>query len=293
MTRGETSGRRLVARRYRYRDLVVRGRPFVWGQRTYLMAIINVTPDSFSGDGLGTDVDAALALAQRFEAEGADILDIGGESTRPGALPLDPEAELARVLPALVAIRSATLLPISIDSTHGTVVEAALAAGADMVNDVRGLRGDSGVGVAVARHGVPLVAMHNQRGAKFHDVVRDVRAGFFETLRLAHDAGISGANIILDPGFGFGWTPEQNLELVRRLPELQDFELPMLLGVSRKSTIGLVLDAPAGERLEGTAAAVALSIAGGADIVRVHDLAPVRKVVRVADAIVRGNWRPE
>lgn len=293
MTRSETSGRHLVARRYRYRDLVVRGRPFVWGQRTYLMAIINVTPDSFSGDGLGTDVDAALALAQRFEAEGADILDIGGESTRPGALPLDPEAELARVLPALVAIRSATLLPISIDSTHGTVVEAALAAGADMVNDVRGLRGDSGVGVAVARHGVPLVAMHNQRGAKFHDVVRDVRAGFFETLRLAHDAGISGANIILDPGFGFGWTPEQNLELVRRLPELQDFELPMLLGVSRKSTIGLVLDAPAGERLEGTAAAVALSIAGGADIVRVHDLAPVRKVVRVADAIVRGNWRPE
>ena len=135
--------------------------------------------------------------------------------------------------------------------------------------------------------------MHNQRGAKFHDVVRDVRAGFFETLRLAHEAGIPGANIVLDPGFGFGWTPEQNLELIRRLPELQEFELPLLLGVSRKSTIGLVLDAPANERLEGTAAAVALSIAGGADIVRVHDLAQMRKVVRVTDAIVRGNWQAE
>lgn len=293
MTASGGGGRHLVSRRYRYRELPVRGRSFVWGQRTYLMAIINVTPDSFSGDGLGTDVGAALALAQRFEAEGADILDIGGESTRPGALPLQPEAELARVLPALAAIRNATSLPISIDSTHASVVEAALAAGADMVNDVRGLRGDPELAAAVARHGVPLVAMHNQRGAEFHDVVRDVRAGFFETLRLAHEAGIPGGNVILDPGFGFGWTPEQNLELIRRLPELKEFELPMLLGVSRKSTIGLVLDAPAGERLEGTAAAVALSIAGGADIVRVHDLAAVRKVVRVADAIVRGNWHQE
>lgn len=293
MTASDASGRNVGARRYRYREMVVRGRAMEWGQRTYLMAIINVTPDSFSGDGLGTDVEAAQALARRFEAEGADILDIGGESTRPGALPLEPEAELARVLPALIAIRESTSLPISIDSTHGAVVEAALAAGADMVNDVRGLRGDPGVALAAARHGVPIVAMHNQRGAKFHDVIRDTRAGFFESLRLAHEAGISGSNIVLDPGFGFGWTPEQNLELIRRLPELQEFDLPMLLGVSRKSTIGLVLDAPAAERLEGTGAAVALSIAGGADIVRVHDLAPIRKAVRVADAIVRGNWHPE
>lgn len=293
MTDDESSRKGLVSRRYRYRDMVVRGRSFVWGQRTYLMAIINVTPDSFSGDGLGTDTAAALAVARRFEDEGADILDIGGESTRPGALPLDPDAELARVLPALTAIRAATSLPISIDSTHPAVIEAALAAGADMVNDVHGLRGDPGVAVAVARHRVPLVAMHNQRGAKYHDVVRDVRAGFFETLRLAHEASISAANIVLDPGFGFGWTPEQNLELLRRLPEFLEFELPLLLGVSRKSTIGLVLDAPAAERIEGTAAAVALSIAGGADIVRVHDLAQIRKVVRVADAIVRGNWHPE
>ncbi len=293
MTIGRRSNGRAIPRRYRYRDLVIRGRQFVWGERTYLMAIINTTPDSFSGDGLGTDVAAAVALARRFEAEGADILDIGGESTRPNAPALDADTEMSRVLPALVAIREATSLPISIDSTHAAVVEAALAAGADMVNDIHGLRGDPGVADVVARHGVPLVAMHNQRGAKFHDVVRDIRAGFFETLRLAHDAGISASGIILDPGFGFGWTPEQNLEMIRRLPELEEFELPLLLGVSRKSTIGLVLDAPAGERLEGTAAAVALSIAGGADIVRVHDLAQVRKVVRVADAIVRGNWRPE
>jgi dihydropteroate synthase len=279
-----------LARRYRYHHLVIRDRAFVWGERTYLMAVINVTPDSFSGDGLGGDVAAAVALARRFEADGADIIDIGGESTRPGAEPLAPEAEIARVIPAVTAIRAVTSLPISIDTTHAAVVEAALAAGADIVNDITGLRGDPAVATVAARHGAPVVAMHNQRGLKYHNVVRDIEAGFHETLRLAHEAGIPGSHIILDPGFGFGWTPEQNLEMLRRLPELWDLELPLLVGVSRKSTLGFVLDTPVEDRLEGTAAAVSLCVAGGADIVRVHDVREMRRVVRVADAIARANW---
>ena len=267
------------------------GREFAWGARTYLMGIINVTPDSFSGDGTGGDVGAAVALAKRFEAEGADVLDIGGESTRPGAAPLSPAEELARVVPAVESIRAATALPLSIDTRHAEVARAALAAGATMVNDVTGLRGDPGMAATVAEAGVPLVAMHNQRGRAFHDVAGDIRAGFEATLAAAGGAGIDRARIILDPGFGFGWTPEQNLEMVRRLPELWDFGLPLLIGPSRKSTIGLVLNAEVDQRLAGTAAAVALSIAAGADIVRVHDLAEMSRVARVADAIARANWR--
>lgn len=255
------------------------------------MAIINVTPDSFSGDGTGGDVEAAVALAKRFEAEGADILDIGGESTRPGAAPLSPADEEARVIPAIEAVRAATALPLSIDTRHAEVACAALAAGAAMVNDVTGLRGDPAMAEVVAGAAVPLVAMHNQRGRPFNDVAGDIRAGFEATLALADAAGIDRGKIILDPGFGFGWTPEQNLEMVRRLPELWDFGLPLLLGPSRKSTIGLILKAEVDQRLEGTAAAVALSIAAGADIVRVHDVAEMARVARVADAIARGNWR--
>ncbi|MCE7928813.1 MAG: dihydropteroate synthase [Chloroflexi bacterium CFX7] len=256
------------------------------------MGIVNVTPDSFSGDGTGADPAAAAALAARFEAEGADILDVGGESTRPGASPLDPEVELARVVPAIRAVRARTSLPVSVDTCHPAVAAAAIAAGADVVNDIWGLRSDAAMAETVARAGVPLVAMHNQRGRAPGDVIQGLRAGFTETLRLAAEAGIPSERVILDPGFGFGWEPAQNLEMVRRLPELWDFAMPLLVGPSRKSTIGLVLEAPVGERLEGTGAAVALAIAGGADIVRVHDVRQVARVARVADAIVRDNWRP-
>lgn len=256
------------------------------------MGIMNVTPDSFSGDGLAGNLDAVVSLAREFEAAGADVIDVGGESTRPGAAPIDVEEETRRVLPAIRAVREATSLPVSIDTCHAAVAEAALCAGADIVNDITGLRGDPEMAAVVARHAAPLVAMHNQRGREFHDVACDIAAGFEASLAIAAAAGIDRARVILDPGFGFGWAPEHNLEMIRRLPELWRFELPLLVGPSRKSTIGLVLDLPVEQRLEGTAATVALAIAGGADIVRVHDVREMVRVCRMADAIARDHWRP-
>lgn len=270
---------------------MVRGRELRWGARTYLMAIINVTPDSFSGDGVAGDIPAAVSLARTFEAVGADILDVGGESTRPDATPLTAEEEIRRVIPATRAIRAATDLPISIDTTHAAVAEAALDAGADMLNDVSGLRSDPPIARVAAGRNVPVVAMHNQRGRQFHGVVADVRAGLEASLAIAHRAGIPEAHLILDPGFGFGWEPEHNLEMIRRLPELWDMGYPLLVGTSRKSTLGFVTGRPVEERLAATAASVALSIAGGADIVRVHDVQAMTDVTRVADAILRENWR--
>ncbi len=280
-----------LTRTYAAPALRIRDRDFRWGERTWIMGIINVTPDSFSGDGLGGDPAAAAALARRFEAEGADILDIGAESSRPGAQELESDEELRRLLPCLEAVRAATSLPISVDTYHAAVAEAAIAAGADAVNDIWGLRRDPAMATVVARAGVPLIAMHNQRGRPFHDVAGDIAGGFEATLAIAAQAGIPPAHIILDPGFGFGWTPEQNLEMLRRLPELWRFELPLLVGTSRKSTIGLVLDLPVDQRLEGTAATVALAIAAGADLVRVHDVAAMARVARMSDAIVRANLR--
>ena len=271
--------------------LRLRGREFVWGERTFVMGIVNATPDSFSGDGVGADAEAAAALARAFEAEGADLIDVGAESTRPGAAPVDPAEELARAIPAVAAVRAATALPVSIDTRRAQVAAAALDAGADLVNDIDGLRGDPDMAAAAAR-GAALVAMHNQRGRAPGDPVASVRAGWRESLRLAREAGIDAGRVILDPGFGFGWTPEESLALVRRLGELTAEGPPVLIGPSRKSALGLVLDgAPASERLEGTAAAVAIAIANGASVVRVHDVAAMRRVARAADAIARGNWR--
>lgn len=279
-----------IRRDYLAPSLTIREREFEWGSRTYLMGVINVTPDSFSGDGLGADPAAAARQAAAFEAAGADILDIGGQSSRPGALVLEPAEEARRVIPCIEAVRAVSTLPISVDTFHAAVAERAIQSGADMVNDIWGLRFDPEMPAVVARHGVPLVAMHNQRGREFTDVVSDIGDGFHATLALCHRHGIAPDQVILDPGFGFGWTPEQNLEILRRLPELWEFRLPLLAGTSRKSTIGFVLDAPVDERLEGTAATVALAIAAGADIVRVHDVAEMAKVARVADAVVRANW---
>lgn len=282
-----------IRRDYLAPSLTIRGRGFAWGARTYLMGVINVTPDSFSGDGLGADPAAAARQAAAFEAAGAHILDIGGQSSRPGAPDLDPGEEARRVIPCIEAARAASTLPISVDTFHAAVADLAIPAGAGIVNDIWGMRFDPEMPAVVARHGVPLVAMHNQRGRDFHDVVTDIADGFQATLALCHRHGIAPDQVILDPGFGFGWTPEQNLEILRRLPELWEFRLPLLVGTSRKSTIGFVLDAPVEARLEGTAATVALAIAAGADIVRVHDVAEVAKVVKVTDAIVRGNWKYE
>jgi dihydropteroate synthase len=279
-----------LERRYRSPSLTVRGKRFSWGERTYVMAIINATPDSFSGDGTGGDPGLAAVLARQFESEGADIIDLGGESTRPGAAPVSAAEEARRVLPAVEVARRVTDLPISIDTAHASVAEQALEAGADIVNDINGLRGDPAMAGVVASAGAPAILMHNQRGRPFHDVAGDIICGFRESLRLACQAGIDESRLILDPGFGFGWTPGQNLEMLRRLPELWDLGLPLVLGTSRKSTIGEVLGTPVHDRLEGTAATVALAIAGGADIIRVHDVKAMARVARMADAVVRGHW---
>ena len=269
-------------------SLTVRGRRFEWGKRTYVMGIVNVSPESFSGDGLA-NVEAAVAQARRFAAEGADIIDVGGQSTRPGFEELSVEAEIERVVPAVRAVVAAVELPVSVDAYRMPVAAAALDAGAHLVNDIWGFRHDPQVARLAAERGVPAVIMHNQRGREFQNVIGDVRAGLEASLAIAREAGLPREQLIVDPGFGFGWTLEQNLEMLRRLGELRALGLPILIGTSRKSTIGAVLGLPEGERVWGTAATVAIAIAHGADIVRVHDVAEMAQVARMTDAICRAR----
>lgn len=261
------------------------------GERTLVMGIINATPDSFSGDGLGADATAARHRALAMVEAGADIIDVGGESTRPNARPVAPDEELARVLPVLRALIPAVAVPVSIDTRHARVAAAALEAGAVIVNDIWGLRGDPEMAAVVAAGGAALVAMHNRRGtAQDGDLLEAVAAGLRESLELAASAGIDANRVILDPGIGFGKTPAGNLELIRRLAELTALGRPLLVGVSRKSTIGALLDgAPADQRLEGSLALAVLAVAAGASIVRVHDVAQTVRALRVADAVVRGT----
>lgn len=261
---------------------------FAWGKRTYVMGIINVTPDSFSGDGLGHDAEAALEQALRFQDEGADIIDVGGESTRPGSTPVTVEEEKRRVIPVIRLLASRLDVPVSVDTYKREVAREALAAGAAIINDVWGLKRDPALADLAAREGAPIVLMHNQQGLDYSDLVPEVLANLRFSLRQALEAGVPSENVVLDPGLGFGKRPEHNLELLRRLAELKALGLPLLVGTSRKSTIGLVLDLPVEERLEGTAATVALAIANGADIVRVHDVKAMTRVARMSDAIVRG-----
>ncbi|MCH8026233.1 MAG: dihydropteroate synthase [Chloroflexi bacterium] len=268
--------------------LTIGSRAFNWGERTYIMGVINVSPDSFSGDGLA-DVEAAVAQGRRFAEEGADILDVGGQSTRPGFEELTTEEEAARVVPVIERLAAELDVPVSVDTYKAGVARAALAAGAHLLNDIWGFRCEPELAAIAAGAGVPAVIMHNQRGREFGDVIGDVTDGLQTSIAIAEKAGLARDRLIIDPGFGFGWTPEQNLEVLRRLGELRELNLPLLVGTSRKSAIGAVLDdAPVGERLLGTAATVALAIAAGADIVRVHDVAEQRQVARVADAVVRG-----
>jgi dihydropteroate synthase len=262
-------------------------REFHWGSRTYVMGIVNVTPDSFSGDGV-TDLEAAVAQARQMEQDGADLIDIGGESTRPETWAgpgLSAEEELGRVMPVVARVAAAVAVPVSIDTYKAAVAERAVAAGAAMVNDVWGLRRDPQMAGAVVRTGVPVVLMHNKPGGGYRDLIGEIAASLQQSVELGRTAGIPEDHILLDPGIGFGKTREENLEIIRRLPELRRLGFPLLIGPSRKSFIGKTLDLPAGERLEGTAAAVALSIAGGADIVRVHDVKAMVRVARMADAI--------
>jgi dihydropteroate synthase len=280
---------------------------FVWGERTYIMGIINVTPDSFSGDGLAGNVEEAVAQAIRFVEEGADILDIGGESTRPGSQPISEEEELSRVMPVLRRLVKEVDVPISIDTYKARVAREAIEAGASMVNDVWGLRMDPDMAKVVAEYNVPVVVMHNRShpknavqearlggryvGVEYQDLMADIVRELEYSIGIALDAGVDFEKIIVDPGIGFGKTVEQNLEILRRLGELKVLGRPILLGTSRKSVIGYVLNLPPNERVEGTAATVALGIAAGADIVRVHDVKAMARVAKMADAIVRGAFR--
>jgi dihydropteroate synthase len=260
---------------------------FHWGARTYVMGIVNVTPDSFSGDGV-TELDAAVAQARQMELDGADLIDIGGESTRPetwNGPGLSVEDELARVIPVVTRVAAAVSVPVSIDTYKAEVARHAITDGAALVNDVWGLRRDPQMAATVAAAGVPVVLMHNKPGGGYRDLIVEIAASLRESVELARVAGVAHDRIILDPGIGFGKTREENLEIIRRLSEFRTLGFPLLIGPSRKSFIGKTLDLPAGERLEGTAAAVALSIAGGSDIVRVHDVKAMVRVARMADAI--------
>ncbi|MPZ23439.1 MAG: dihydropteroate synthase [Dehalococcoidia bacterium] len=250
------------------------------------MAVINVTPDSFSGDGV-TSVEQALRLAERFAAAGADFVDIGGESTRPGSDPLGRQQELERVLPVVEAIAARIDIPLSIDTYKEPVARAALDAGADIVNDIWGFRHDEAMAPLCAERTAPAVVMHNQRGRPHGDVVGDVLAGWRESLDRARSAGLDEELVILDPGFGFGWEVDENLEMLARLGELRVAGRPILLGTSRKSTLGAITGRPVEGRLAATAATVALAITAGADIVRVHDVEFMADVCRMADAVAR------
>ncbi len=272
-----------------------------WGAKTYIMGIVNVTPDSFSGDGLGGDIGAAVARAEQFVAEGADIVDVGGESTRPAAPFVSEDEETARVVPVIAAMARRLALPISVDTSRSAVAQAACAAGATMVNDVWGLHRDPALVGVVAEYGATLVLMHNRvanpsltpLGGHYAAVAYegDIMAAIIEWLdegiQLAVAGGVPRSQLLVDPGIGFGKTPAQNLEIMRRLPELRVLGVPVLLGTSRKSFIGLTLGLPIEDRVEGTAATVALGIAGGVDVVRVHDVRQMARVATMSDAIVR------
>ena len=271
---------------------------FRWGERTYVMGIINLSPDSFSGDGI-TDVEAAVAQAQRFVSEGADILDIGGESTRPGSAPVSIGDEIKRVVPAIERLVSEVSIPLSIDTYKPEVARRALEAGAAMINDQWGLKRDQRLAELAAEWGVPIILMSNQRDkggydagiqrdtAYYEELMAEVASSLRKSLELALKLGVPRENVIFDPGIGFGKTWQQDLEIIRRLGELKELGRPILIGPSRKSFIKMVLDLPADERVEGTAAAVAIGITNGADMVRVHDVQQMVRVCRLSDAIVR------
>jgi dihydropteroate synthase len=295
--------------------LTLHGHTLAWGTRTYLMGILNITPDSFSGDGLLSPIPSdgegtgdevivrALAQAREFVDAGVDILDIGGESTRPGAQTVSAAEELERVVSIIRPLAAELDVLISIDTYKAEVAQAALQAGAHLVNDVWGLHADPELAAVVARFNVPVILMHNRSswvhaeikeklggryvGIPYENLMEDVKRELMESVAIAQSAGIPDEHIILDPGIGFGKSVEQNLELLDRLGEICALGYPVLLGPSRKSFIGYTLNLPPDQRLEGTAAAVAVGIARGADIVRVHDVAFMGRIVRMTDAIVR------
>jgi len=271
---------------------------FEWGKRTYIMGIINMSPDSFSGDG-NLAIATALEQAHRFMAEGADILDVGGESTRPGQAGTSGAEEIRRIIPLIEKISRDVPIPVSVDTSKLEVAERALAAGASAINDEWGLKTEPGLAGLAAAKGIPLILMSNQRDhggfdsttgrdtSSYKDVIDEVLKSLRASVNTALNNGVPAENIIIDPGIGFGKTWQQDIELIRRLKEFRVLGYPILIGPSRKSLIKMVLDLPANDRVEGTAALVAIGIANGADIVRVHDVKQMSRVSRMTDAIVR------
>ena len=293
--------------------MIINGHSLNWGSRTYIMGILNLTPDSFSGDGLlepelnpdaiNLNIDAVLEKAIYLVENGADIIDIGGESTRPGAQQISTEVEIMRVIPVIRAVASKLDVILSIDTYKASVAEEALQQGVHLVNDVWGLHADPDLASVVAKYQSPVILMHNRSswahaeikerlggryvGIPYDNLLEDVQQELLESVSIAHSAGITDDQIILDPGIGFGKSVEQNLELVDRLDEIKKLGFPVLLGPSRKSFIGYTLNLPPDQRLEGTAAAVSIAIARGADIIRVHDFPYMTRVIRMTDALVR------
>lgn len=276
-------------------QLIIRDRIFDWGKRTYLMGVLNVTPDSFSDGGEFNNLDAALSQAKYLVESGVDILDIGGQSTRPNSEEISLEEELNRVLPVIEAIRQELTIPISVDTTKAEVAKAAIIAGADIVNDISGATFDSEMLLTIAQLGVPIVLMHirgtpqtMQKLTDYQDLIGEILQFLKQQINTAIAAGIDSNKIIIDPGIGFAKNYQQNLEILRRLPEFRGLNCPILVGVSRKSFIGNILNQPeARQRVWGTGAACSAAIANSADILRVHDVKEMRDISLVADAI----WR--
>ena len=281
--------------------MIINGHDFFWGNKTFVSGILNLTPDSFSGDGLSHNIKLAISQAIRFQDEGADLLDVGGESTRPpgsiyglGAEKVPESEELRRILPVIRELKDVLKIPICIDTYKARVAEKAIEAGASMINDVWGLKQDPDLGKVAGETGVPIILTHNQRTTDYQDLFDDIFSSLDRSIEFAINSGISQGKIILDPGIGFGKTPAGNLEILRKLDLFKArYAKPLLVGTSRKSVIGIVLGGlDVKDRLEGTLATIALAIAKGADIVRVHDVKSVSRVVRMSDAIVRG-WDPD
>ena len=267
----------------------IRNTEFDVKNHTYIMGILNVTPDSFSDGGKWNTLDHAMKHVETMLADGADLIDVGGESTRPGHTPVGAQEEIERVLPVIEAIRSRFDVPISVDTYKGSVADASLKAGADLINDVWGLKYDPEMAPVIARHNAPCCLMHNKENTEYKNFLVDMLSETQECVNIARKAGIKDENIILDPGVGFGKTYEMNLETMNHLELFQHLGFPVLLGTSRKSMIGLTLDLPIDQRVEGTLATSVIGVMKGCAFVRVHDVKENRRVIQMTEAILGRN----
>ena len=267
--------------------MIIGGKKFDTENHCYVMGILNVTPDSFSDGGKFNTMDAAMRHAQEMAEEGVDIFDVGGESTRPGHVQITEEEEIARVAPVIERLKAEFDIPVSVDTYKSHVAEAALQAGADLVNDIWGLKYDEKMAAVIAKHNVACCLMHNREKAEYQDFIQDVLSDLQETISLAKQAGIAQDKIMLDPGIGFGKTYEMNLEMMKHLDALNGLGYPVLLGTSRKSMIGLTLDLPADQREEGTLVTTVMGIVRGCSFVRVHDVKANKRAVKMTEAILR------